>query len=96
MHRSDLLATHSDGDLVRRIRNFLGNHISRLRPIEVQACQGVVTIRGRVHSFYERQLLISCCQRVAGVVQLNDEVQVDGPHSPVIWPHRRARVAIAC
>jgi osmotically-inducible protein OsmY len=96
MQRSDLSATRLDGDLVRRIRNFLGNHVSRMRPIEIQACQGVVTIRGRVRSFYERQLLISCCQRVAGVVQLNDEVQVDSPHSSVVLPYRRPRVSIAC
>jgi hypothetical protein len=35
-----------------------------------------VTLRGRVPSFYQRQLFIHCCQRVAGVVQLNDELQV--------------------
>jgi osmotically-inducible protein OsmY len=76
------LLKHSNGDreLERRVHNFMGQRISRTRSIEVQASQGVVTIRGEVRTFYERQLLISCCQRVAGVVRLYDELQVKCLH----------------
>jgi osmotically-inducible protein OsmY len=65
------------------------NYLSRqlfpgLRLVAVESSQGVVTIRGRVKSFHERQLCINCCQRVAGVVQLNDEIQVED------WDRRTA------
>ncbi len=67
----------SDSDLIRRITNFLfRQHFSDLRRLEVMADNGVVTIRGRVPSFHQRQLCIHCCQRVAGVVQVNDEINV--------------------
>lgn len=65
-----------DRDLTRRVMNFLRQHFPRLRTVEVEARQGIITIRGRVNSFYERQLCIHCCQRVAGVVRLNDELNV--------------------
>jgi len=67
-----------DRELERRVINYLSRqHFPRLRSVEVESSQGVVTIRGRVKSFHERQLCINCCQRVAGVVQLNDEVIVE-------------------
>ena len=67
----------SDSDLKRRITNFpFRQHFSDLRRMEVTANKGVVTIRGRVRSFHQRQLCIHCCQRVAGVVQINDEINV--------------------
>jgi len=70
-----------DRDLIKRVRGFLTRqHLPSLRSIEVDAAAGVVTISGRVKSFYERQLCIHCCQRVAGVVKLNDRVEVD--HEP--------------
>ncbi len=66
-----------DADLKRRITNFLFlQHYSDLRRMEVEADNGVITIRGRVPSFHQRQLCINCCQRVAGVVQINDEILV--------------------
>lgn len=69
--------TSPDSDLKRRILNYLfGQHFSDLRKLEVQADNGVVTIRGRVGSFHQRQLCINCCQRVAGVVRIKDEIDV--------------------
>ncbi len=67
----------ADNDLKQRIINFLFlQHLPHLRHMEVSAENGVVTIRGRVGSFYQRQLCINCCQRVAGVVQIRDEINV--------------------
>jgi osmotically-inducible protein OsmY len=67
----------ADSDLERRITTFLfGQHFADLRKLEVKADKGVVTIRGRVRSFHQRQLCINCCQRVAGVVDINDEISV--------------------
>jgi osmotically-inducible protein OsmY len=81
MHRGESGLDRIDRELERRVTNFLGQHFPRLRTVEVEACQGVVTIVGRVNSFYERQLCISCCQRVAGVTGVNDEVEVAEPRS---------------
>ena len=67
----------ADRDLERRIVNYLaGRHVPGLRHLAVQADNGTVTLRGRVHSFYEKQLSHSCCRRVAGVVKLIDAVDV--------------------
>jgi osmotically-inducible protein OsmY len=78
MVRSESGWTRNDRDVERRVINYLSRqHFPGLRSVEVEAAQGVVTIRGRVKSFHERQLCINCCQRVAGVVHLNDEIQVE-------------------
>jgi osmotically-inducible protein OsmY len=46
-----------------------------LRQVKVAANNGTVTLRGRVRSFYEKQLCQNVC-RVAGVVQIVDAVVV--------------------
>ena len=72
----DLLAQH-DRDLESRVANFLlGYKMPSLRHIDIEAENGTVIIRGRVHSFYQKQLCISCSRRVAGVVRLVDQVEV--------------------
>jgi hypothetical protein len=72
-----ILTCDTDSDLKRRILNFLDQrHVPSLRSIHVDVEQGVVTMRGRVDSFYHKQLCLNCCQRVAGVVQVNDEIRV--------------------
>jgi osmotically-inducible protein OsmY len=71
-----------DRDLERRVQNYLyGRQIPGLRRIEVEASGGTVTLRGRVRSYYEKQLCIHCCRRVAGVIELNDQVVVVAPPS---------------
>lgn len=67
----------ADRDLERRISTFLaGRHLPALRQLEVAASNGTVTLRGRVKSFYEKQLCQNVCRRVSGVVQLVDAVVV--------------------
>jgi osmotically-inducible protein OsmY len=69
-----------DRDLERRVTNYLlGHKMPTLRGIEVESDNGTVTIRGRVSSFYQKQLCINCSRRVAGVVRLIDEVTVLTP-----------------
>jgi len=69
--------TTLDRDLERRVQNYLyGRQVHGLRRIEVEASGGTVTLRGRVRSYYEKQLCIHCCRRVAGVIELVDEVVV--------------------
>lgn len=66
-----------DRDLERRVVNYLaGRHVPGLRHLSVRAEAGIVTLRGRVQTFYEKQLCQACCRRVAGVVQFVDAVDV--------------------
>ena len=67
----------ADRDLEQRIVGYLARrHVPSLRQLAVEARNGIVTIRGQVRSFYEKQLSSHCCRRVAGVVQLVDEIDV--------------------
>jgi hypothetical protein len=73
-----ILPCERDSDLRRRIVNFLyQRHIPSLRSIQVDVDQGVVTMKGKVDSFYHKQLCLNCCQRVAGVVRLVDQINVN-------------------
>ena len=77
---SALLSDHAntaDRDLERRVLSYLvGRHVPGLRSLQVEARNGTVVLRGRVQTFYEKQLCQSCCRRVAGVVQFVDHVDV--------------------
>lgn len=94
-------APQGDRDLERRVKNFLSRqHFQGLRSIQVHSEKGVVTIRGRVSSFHERQLCINCCQRVAGVIRLSDEVEVVrqtdlGRLRQALMPRPKQAVALA-
>lgn len=67
----------ADRDLERRVTSYLHErHLPGLRSLEVKADGGTVRLRGRVRSFYEKQVCSACCQRVAGVVRLIDAVEV--------------------
>ncbi len=69
-----------DRDLRRRVTSYLfGQHVSDLRHLDVDARRGVVTLRGRVHTFHQKQICLNCCQRVAGVVGINDQIEVNDP-----------------
>jgi osmotically-inducible protein OsmY len=51
-----------------------------LRQVRVVVENGTLLLRGEVHSFYQKQLLLSCQSRIPGVTKLVDEVRVlDGP-----------------
>ena len=76
-----------DRDLERRVTNYiLGHKMPALRRIHVESDRGTVTIRGSVSSFYQRQLCINCSRRVAGVVQLIDELTVLCPSDRRVSP----------
>ncbi|MCR9119844.1 MAG: BON domain-containing protein [bacterium] len=67
----------ADQELSKRIQSFFHQRrIVALGNVGVDVLGGVVTISGAVRSFYEKQIAISCCQRVAGVVRLIDQVEV--------------------
>lgn len=91
----------ADHDLRRRVVLFLaGRHMLSLRYLEVEARGGTVTLRGRVGSFYEKQLSRQCCRRVAGVLELVDHVEVtEGPASrprDLVRENRKGGAAMRC
>ncbi len=72
-------ATSDDAALEQRVKNFLNTkHVPSLRHLDIKARGGVVTLKGRVQTFYEKQLCNQCCRRVAGVRQLVNAVDVIG------------------
>lgn len=69
--------TRQDRDLERRVCNYLlGRKMPALRQIEVMADNGTVTLRGQVSTYFQKQLCLNCCRRVAGVIELIDQVAV--------------------
>ncbi|HET6882328.1 MAG TPA: BON domain-containing protein [Pirellulales bacterium] len=74
---TDSISDIADRDLERRVVNYLAErHVPALRYLEVEAHNGTVTLRGRVQSFYEKQLCQAVCRRVAGVVRFVDAIDV--------------------
>ena len=73
----------ADRELERRVitvlasRNFPG-----LRRLSVEADYGKVSIRGRVRSFYEKQLAQHVTRHVPGVLELAEEIEVLLPARP--------------
>lgn len=75
MRTSGLL--QASGDLEGRVRyallsrSFLGAH-----SFEIIVENDTVTIRGTVHTYYERQVLVHSCLKVPGVRTVIDEICV--------------------
>ena len=72
-----VVETSEDEQLARRVRNFI---LARILPaanfVTVEADSGIVTLRGRVGTFYQKQLWLNGAQRVAGVLRVIDEIEV--------------------
>ncbi|MFM7115480.1 MAG: BON domain-containing protein [Planctomycetota bacterium] len=69
---------YPDDDLRKRIESFLrSRHFSALRNLEVSVAGGVATLKGEVGSFYEKQVALDACRRVAGVLCTVDQMQVE-------------------
>jgi osmotically-inducible protein OsmY len=67
----------SDHDLESRLQSELSNNQRQaLKRLQVHVAQGIVTLRGCVRSYYERQLAVQCCRRVPGVRQMIDALEV--------------------
>lgn len=74
----------ADRELTRRVKSFFeGLNLPALRGLHVEVRNGAAVITGRVRTFYHKQLATFCCQRVAGVLNVLNEVQVtDSPGTP--------------
>ncbi len=71
---------YTDCDLAQRVRCFLNSrHFPAFRRLEVNVANGSVFVRGHVGSFYEKQVALNSCRRVAGVISLIDEIDVEHP-----------------
>lgn len=69
---------YPDDDLRKRIESFLrSRHFAALRNLEVRVASGVATLKGDVSSFYEKQVALDACRRVAGVLCTVDQMQVE-------------------
>ncbi len=68
---------YPDDDVRNRVTSFLrGRHFPAFRNLEVEVQNGAVTLSGAVCSYYEKQVALNSCQRVAGVLSLVDRVDV--------------------
>ena len=77
MNDNDIDAT----DLLQKIKSFLNDqHNSTLKRLAIEVIGDTAVIAGTVSSFYERQLGIECCKRVAGVRAIVDHIYVDPSH----------------
>lgn len=67
----------ADLNVQRRVLLTLGQlHVPLFRFLHVDVTDGVVTLSGRVGSYYERQLAQSRARRVPGVIRLVDALIV--------------------
>lgn len=72
----------TDLALETRILQFLSSrHVPGLRNLGVRAKHGIVTVTGKVLTFYEKQLCNQCCRMVPGILQLINAVDVCGIHA---------------
>ena len=77
MGTSKRVFSQSDEEIYFRVCKFLqSRHFPAFRHFGVTVDQGIVTLTGRVCSFYEKQVAITSCQRVAGVRSLIDCIVV--------------------
>ncbi len=68
-----------NSELQRRVVNYLRDrNQASFRCVEVKAEGEAVRLSGTVNSFYEKQLCLNACQRVAGVIRVDDQLAVAG------------------
>lgn len=68
---------YPDQDVLQRVRTFLNSrHFPAFRQLQVDVVNGAVRLSGNVRTYYEKQVALNSCQRVAGVLQLIDDIGV--------------------
>ena len=78
MSSATLRQDHADREVQRRITTFLRTrNFACFAGLEVCVDEGRVTLQGRVPGYYEKQVALNSCRRVAGVMDLVDLVEVD-------------------
>lgn len=70
---------YPDDDVRKRVARFLSSrHYPTFRKLAIDVKHGAVTLTGEVQSYYEKQVAMTSCQHVAGVLSLVDEIDVRG------------------
>ena len=82
-HAQEARFLSPDAELAYRVRLYLARVGRTVERLKVEAHNGVVTLRGRVPSYYTRQLAIACAQRVAGVRRINDQIRALVPNRQI-------------
>ena len=68
---------YPDDDVRKRVSRFLySQHFPAFRNLNIAVEHGSVRLTGEVRSFYEKQIALTSCQHVAGVLALIDEIDV--------------------
>ncbi len=68
----------ADAELQRRVMAYLATrNFHSFRRLTVRAERGVVSLTGRLGSYYERQVAIQSARRVAGVTRILDHIAVN-------------------
>ena len=70
---------YPDEDVRCRVSRFLNSrHFPAFRYLDITVEHGAVTLTGEVQSYYEKQVAMTSCQHVVGVLSLTDEISVRG------------------
>jgi osmotically-inducible protein OsmY len=73
-----LCITQQDAELLTRVGIALTlRQRSSFRQIVVEVAAGVVTLKGQLPSFFDRQLAAETTRRVAGVREVRDQLSVN-------------------
>ena len=84
-------------DLVRRVRLSIDHAgLPALRPIDVEMIGSTIVLSGRVATFHQKQLATALASRVAGVVNVMNQLEVpdggkDGKLQQPIGLYRQRR-----
>lgn len=69
---------YPDTEVLNRVKDFLfSRHFPSIRELDVNVDEGIVTLSGRVQSYYEKQIAMNSCQHVAGVLSMIDKIVVE-------------------
>ena len=67
-----------DAEIRNRVTSLLhSSHFPAFRSFGIRVEQGAVTLVGKVQSYYEKQVAMTSCQHVAGVLSFIDEIEVN-------------------
>jgi hypothetical protein len=85
----ELRNANPDRVLERHVaKALLEQHIPAFRRVGVDAKDGVVTLRGRVNNFFEKQVARHTCLKVPGVRKVRDGIRVGPPTAAEIAAER--------
>jgi osmotically-inducible protein OsmY len=77
----NIRVAQSDQDLRQHVVRFLNSrHFPVFRNLDIEVERGSVTLSGVVHSYYEKQIALTSCQTVPGVMSLVDQVSVESDY----------------